>query len=116
MAKKEKIKLFYDGECPICTGWAHSLKLDELEIIDARETSPHKSSTCDINKGMILKIEDKTYHGAAALQKVAQLQRQGSPLYTLLSIKPISRLAYPPAKLLRDVLLKLLGKSRNITP
>lgn len=118
------VQLVYDRECPVCELYCTNTQLDstapELELVDAREDSAVMAEITDagldIDEGMVVKVDGELLYGPAAIHKLAELSdRRG--LYNRLGRLGFggatrARLLYPVAKAFRNLLLKLLGKTR----
>ena len=113
--------LIYDGECPICRRYALYLDvkrtLGELVLVNAREGGPlveeARALPCDLNDGMVLKIDERFFHGDEALRALALLADRrkafGALNRLLFHSRAAARLAYPILKLGRRALLKIKG-------
>lgn len=116
----------YDGDCPICSLAAQALRIREsvgtLHLVDARQ-QPEHALICeigalglDLDEGMVLKYRDICYHGQDALHMMALLgSRQGwfNRLTALcFRSKTVARLAYPPMRAVRNLLLRLRGRAK----
>jgi hypothetical protein len=70
----------------------------------------------DIDEGMVLKAGDALYYGADAIHALSLLSsRRGifnRVTYRVFGSKSLSRLLYPVLRALRNLLLKLLGRTR----
>lgn len=91
-----------------------------LQLIDARESSPVMDEITklgwDIDQGMVLKVEDELYYGADAINALA-LMSSRSGIFNRLSYwtfksKKLSKILYPIMKSGRNLLLKILGRSK----
>lgn len=118
------VQLVYDRECPVCELYCTNTRLDraapELELVDAREDSAVMAEITDagldIDEGMVVKVDGQLLYGPEAVHKLAELSdRRG--LFNRLGRLGFggtarARVLYPVAKALRNILLKLLGKTR----
>ena len=118
------VQLVYDRECPVCELYCTNTQLSdeapELELVDARENSEVMAEITDagldIDEGMVVKVDGKLLYGPDAIHKLAELSdRRG--LFNRLGRLGFggaarARLLYPIAKSFRNLLLKLLGKTR----
>jgi predicted DCC family thiol-disulfide oxidoreductase YuxK len=116
----------YDGDCPVCSTAAQALRIraavGALHLVDARQQPDHAlireigSLGLDLDEGMVLKYCGVCYHGRDALHMMALLgSRQGwfNRLTALcFRSKTVARLAYPPMRAARNLLLRLMGRSR----
>lgn len=122
--KREQILLVYDRECPACNSYCQIVKIREsvgdLIIVDARaETEILNEITAqglDIDQGMVLKMGDQLYYGADAIHALALIGSRSNVLnrinYWVFKSKTRSDLFYPILKSCRNILLKILRKSK----
>ncbi|WP_126454224.1 DCC1-like thiol-disulfide oxidoreductase family protein [Sulfuriflexus mobilis] len=120
----KEILLVYDKECPVCNNYCQRLRIreaaGELKLVDAREPGEIMDEITayglDIDQGMVLKMGDALYYGADAIHMLSLI---GSPSglfnrlnYWLFRSKAVSKTLYPVLRLFRNVLLKLLGRTK----
>ena len=122
--EKPEILLVYDKECPACNTYCQIIKIREtvgdLIIIDARKKSEILNeitkSGLDIDQGMVLKMEGQLYYGSDAIHTLALISSRSGLFnrinYWIFKSKLISSLLYPVLRLLRNLLLKMLGKTK----
>jgi len=124
MADKTDIFLVYDSECPICN--LHSKKTEigdehgRLVLVDAREDSDLMNEISglglDIDDGIALKKGDRVYHDVDAINELARISSRNGPYNWLLgaafSSRRLAAILYPPLKSCRNLLLKILRRSR----
>ncbi|MEO6422327.1 MAG: DCC1-like thiol-disulfide oxidoreductase family protein [Candidatus Nitrotoga sp.] len=122
--KRQEILLVYDRECPACNAYCQIVKIREsvgdLRIINARENSEvlHQitSEGLDIDQGMVLKIGDQLYYGSDAIHTLALIGSRSGIFnrinYWIFKSKTISSILYPVLRFFRNLLLKILGKSK----
>lgn len=119
-ARAARAWLVYDGECPLCDCYARyadvKRAVGELVLVDARKGGPlvaELEKSFDLDNGMVLKLDDRCYHGRDALRMLARLsggQGAFSRLNRFLFGDPAgARVGYPLLKLGRRVLLGLRG-------
>lgn len=113
----------YDGECPICSYAAHTLRIRKsvgnLHLVNARESQDHPlvreitALGLNLDDGMVLKFGSRCYHGRDALHMMALL---GSPIgwfnranALLFRSRLLAKLLYPPMRGTRNLLLRLHG-------
>lgn len=73
--------LLYDGECPFCSRYVALVTIREaigsLRLINAREGSSEVAEVIaeglDLNKGMVLKLSGKLYHGHDCIHALSLL-------------------------------------------
>ena len=122
--KREEILLVYDRECPACNAYCQVVKIREsvgnLRIVDARENSEvlHEITAegLDIDQGVVLKMGDQLYYGSDAIHTLALIGSRSGILnrinYWVFRSKIMSSILYPFLRFLRNLLLKILGKSK----
>lgn len=116
------IQLVYDGECPVCKFYSKRIDVSEgnLVLVDAREESDLldeiTAAGLDIDKGMALKVGDSIYFGSDALRALALLNsREGffnKVVAGMFRSQRVARILYPVLVACRNLLLKVLGRTR----
>ncbi len=108
------VEIIYDGKCPFCTHYALCSRLQslgELKLTDARSfpnMKHHKGY--DLNKGMLLIIDDvQYYYGADALAAIALHSSQQTFMTRLLINRRASSVIYPLLTKLRAIYLAFRG-------
>ncbi len=121
---REKILLVYDKECPACDNYCQVVRIrrdvGNLIIVDARENSEIlkeiTSQGLDIDQGMVLKMGGRLFYGADAIHALALIGSRSGIFnrfnFWMFKSKTISRLVYPILRFGRNMLLKILGKSK----
>jgi len=121
---KPEILLVYDKECPACNAYCQIIRIREtvgdLKIIDAREKSEVLDEITarglDIDQGMVLKMEGQLYYGSDAMHALALISNRSGLLnrinYWIFKSKSVSSWLYPVLRLFRNLLLKMLGKTK----
>lgn len=124
MASGDDIQVVYDEQCPVCAYYARKIEVNEsagrLIRVDARQTGvlmdEITSSGLDIDEGMVLKVDDKLYSGSDALHELAlRSSKRGSfnrLAFALFRSRTVSRILYPVLKACRNLLLRVLRRSR----
>lgn len=117
MAERQKVAIYYDGECPFCTRYADFLKLKaryDVQLINAREGGAPAGFNLD--EGMLVATENTTYHGAAAMQALAEMSEDegcARKLYKrVFSSAGRARVIYPFLKAGRNLTLTILGRRK----
>ena len=122
--KREEVLLVYDRECPACNVYCQVVKIREivgnLRIVDARENSEvlHEITAAglDIDQGVVLKMGNQLYYGSDAIHTLALIGSRSGVLnrinYWVFRSKTMSSILYPFLRFLRNLLLKILGKSK----
>ena len=119
-----EILLIYDAECPVCDLYcrlAHvRSSVGELKLVDARKATAVMDELTqaghNIDQGMVLKIGDSLYYGSDAIHTIALISSRSGCFnklnYWMFRFKFLSRLLYPILRFFRNLLLKVLGKSK----
>ncbi len=123
-ADKKQVVLVYDKECPACHAFCIRTRINEsigeLILVDAREDTPYRQEITDlgwdIDQGMVVKVADELYYGSDAIH-VLSLMSSRSGLFNRLNYwvfrsKTAAHILYPILKAGRNLLLKILGKSK----
>lgn len=122
--ENKKILLIYDKECPACNMYCNIVKIKEefgeLEIMDARENTSVRTEVTklgwDIDQGMILKVEEKLFYGSDAIHALSLMSSQSGLFnrvnFWIFKSEQRSAIFYPILRFCRNLLLKLLGKSK----
>lgn len=122
--QREKILLIYDRECPVCNVYCQLVKIEEtvgdLVIVNARDHSQVldeiTQSGFDVDQGMVLKMGDQLYYGADAINRLALISSRSGVFnrlnYYIFKSKSLSSVCYPILRSARNLLLKILGKSK----
>ncbi len=118
------IQLVYDTQCPVCDFYGERIAVDQtagwLRRVDARVASDIMDEITalglDIDEGMVLKVGDTMYYGSEAIHALALLSSRSGwfnrlAYYTFRS-RRVSRALYPVLRGCRNLLLKLLGRTR----
>jgi predicted DCC family thiol-disulfide oxidoreductase YuxK len=120
----KKILLVYDKECPACNYYCQIIRIrkdiGELMIVNARDNSEVREEITrmglDIDQGMVLKMEDQIYYGSDAIHALSLISSQSGWFkrfnYWVFKSKKRAGFFYPLLRACRNVLLKLLGKTK----
>ena len=123
MASKT-ILLVYDKECPACDFYCQMVRIREsvgdLQLVDARESSEVldeiTAAGLDIDQGMVLKMGDSLYYGSDAIHVLSLIGSQSGLFnrlnYWLFRSRAVSRILYPVLRFFRNLLLKILRKTK----
>ena len=121
---RPEILLIYDKECPACNAYCQIVRIREsvgdLKIIDAREQSDVLDEITDrgldIDQGMVLKMGDQLYYGSDAIHALALISSRSGIFnrfnYWMFKSEVISSWLYPMLRFCRNLLLKMLGKTK----
>ena len=122
--QREQILLVYDRECPACNAYCKVVKIREsvgdLRIVDARKNSEVMNEITaqglDIDQGMVLKVGGQFYYGSDAIHRLALISSRRGIFnrfnYWMFKSKTVSNILYPPLRFSRNLLLKMLGKTK----
>ncbi len=122
MPPPEKVRLVYDHDCPVCRFYASRVDLSEgeLELVDARKPgklmAEISAAGVDIDAGMAVKTGATLLLGSDAIHELA-LRSSGSGVFNRLTARVfrsprLARIFYPPLVSGRNLLLKIIGKTR----
>ena len=124
MSDEKNIELVYDRECPICEFYCRRIDVDtsagQLLRIDARDDSEIMQEITriglDIDDGMVVKVDEQIYYGSDAIHKLALLSsRKGffnAMACSVFRWPKVARVFYPVLVACRNLLLKILRKTR----
>ena len=124
MSEPQDILLVYDKECPACNYYCNLARIREsvgnLVLVDARDGGPVMdeitAAGLDIDQGMVLKVDDNLYYGADAIHSLSLMGTRSGVLnrlsYHLFRSKKVSVVVYPVLRSCRNLLLKMLRKSK----
>ncbi|MFA5495889.1 MAG: DCC1-like thiol-disulfide oxidoreductase family protein [Porticoccaceae bacterium] len=116
--------LAYDGQCPFCSGYIRRVRLQQavgpVALVDMRKPSPARSELvkqgCDLDRGMVLKLDGRYYQGDDCLNRLALLSTR-SGLFNRINAAlfrhaALSRLIYPGLRGGRRIALAVLGRGK----
>ena len=118
------IFLVYDRQCPMCEYYCTLSRVresaGELVLVDARDGGPLMdeitAAGLDIDDGMVLKAGDRLYYGADAIHALSLMGTNSGVFnrvaYWTFRSRRVSRVLYPVLRAGRNLLLKLLGRTR----
>jgi predicted DCC family thiol-disulfide oxidoreductase YuxK len=120
----DTVEILYDRECPVCDAYCTLADVQEdagrITLLDARKDSELlrevTARSLDIDEGMVVRYRGEIHYGADAIHVLALL----SPRKTLFDrvtwlvfrSKRRARVIYPVMKAGRNLLLKLLRRTR----
>ena len=124
MSNTQDILLVYDKECPACNYYCNLARIrssvGNLVLVNARGDSPVMreitAAGLDIDQGMVLKVGDKLYYGSDAIHALSLMSTR-SGIFNRLSYfffrsENVSAVLYPVLRACRNLLLKMLRKSK----
>ncbi|MBR9909046.1 MAG: DUF393 domain-containing protein [Gammaproteobacteria bacterium] len=119
------IVIVYDGECPFCSSYVTLVRLREtvgqIVLLNAREdigeiAAEIRREKLQLDEGMAVKYRQHWYHGAAAIQLLAQLGSTDNGFNKLnrwlFRSTLASRVLYPVLRFFRNLTLRLLGRKK----
>ena len=114
--------IVYDGECPFCAAYVRMTRLrasaGPVRLVDARSGAPEvaeaRAAGLDLDRGMVVKLDGRLYHGDAAMTALALLTTPSGGFNRImrgLFRRPaLARVLYPPMVAGRNLTLRLLGR------
>ena len=119
-----EVLIVYDKQCPACDYYCNLARIREsvgrLVLVDARDGGPIMeeitAAGLDIDQGMVVKVGGEIYYGPDAIHVLA-LMGTNKGFFTRLAYlsfrsKATSRVLYPALRACRNLLLKLLSKTK----
>ena len=120
----KEITLVYDKLCPVCSMYCRMVRLresfGELKLIDARDGGPIVDEITardwDIDQGMVLKIDNELYYGTDAIHVLSLISSRSGIFnrlnYWIFKSPAVAKVLYPPLRGGRNLLLKILGRTK----
>jgi predicted DCC family thiol-disulfide oxidoreductase YuxK len=120
----ERLLLVYDRECPVCDAYcrlaASAPVLPGLQLVNAREDTDVLREISrrglDIDEGMVLAVDGELYYGADAICALAARTPAAGAFNRmsrwLFGTQRRARILYPALRSCRNLLLKILGRTR----
>lgn len=120
----DEILLVYDRQCPACDAYCRRVRVrasaGTLRLIDARELlaimDEITAAGLDVDQGMVVKTDGRLYYGSEAINVLAQRSDQSGIFnrlnYHVFGSGRVARAIYPGLRACRNVLLRLLGRTR----
>ena len=124
MSESQDIWLVYDKQCPACDYYSRLARIKasvgNLVLVDARDggriMNEITTAGLDIDQGMVLKMGEKLYYGSEAIHMLSLLSTRSGIFnrltFFLFGSKRISAVIYPILRACRNILLKVLRKSK----
>ena len=122
--KTREVVVLYDKQCPACDYYCNLVRIREsvgtLVLQDARDGGPLMDEVTarglDIDQGMVVKVGDALYYGPDAIHVLARMGTNrgffNRMAYLAFRSKTVSHVLYPALKACRNLLLKMLGKTK----
>jgi len=124
MTEESDIFLVYDKQCPACNYYCNLVRIREsvgnLVLVDAREPSTFMdeitAAELDIDQGMVLIVGDRMYYGVDAIHALSIMGTRSGVFnrvtYWCFKSKAVSSVLYPILRAARNLLLKILGRTK----
>ncbi len=124
MTEESDIFLVYDKQCPACNYYCNLVRIREsvgnLVLVDAREPSTFMdeitAAELDIDQGMVLIVGDRMYYGVDAIHALSIMGTRSGVFnrvtYWCFKSKAVSSVLYPIFRAARNLLLKILGRTK----
>lgn len=124
MSGVPEVLVIYDKQCPACDYYCNLVRIREsvgrLLLVDARLGGPVMDEITaagfDIDQGMVVKVGKELYYGSDAIHALALMGTNkgffNRVAYWTFRSRRISRILYPLLRACRNLLLKLLGKTK----
>jgi predicted DCC family thiol-disulfide oxidoreductase YuxK len=116
--------LLYDGDCPFCSAYVKLVRLREtvgpIALLDARQypdrVAEISAQGYAIDKGMVLKLDERYYFGAQCMTALSALTTQSTVFNrvnrVLFRSPMLARVLYPVLRTGRNATLAVLGRRR----
>lgn len=116
--------IVYDGECPFCAAYVRMTRLRDsagpVRLVNARDGGPEvdeiRAAGFDLDRGMVVKLDGRHYHGDEAMTALALLTTPSGlfnrAMATLFRSPAVARVIYPPMVAGRNLTLRLLGRRK----
>lgn len=121
---QDGIVVVYDGECPFCSRYVSMIRLQRsvgpVRLLNAREGGPIVNRLLhegyDLDEGMALLMGPDVYHGDECIHRLALLSTP-SGMFNRVNAwvfrsRSRSRMLYPILRAGRNLVLRLLGRSK----
>jgi len=118
------VLVVYDKQCPACDYYCNMVRIKEsvgrLVLVDARDGGPVMEEITargfDIDQGMVVKVGSELYYGSDAIHVLALMGTNkgffNRLAYWSFRSRAFSRVLYPILRACRNLLLKILGKTK----
>jgi predicted DCC family thiol-disulfide oxidoreductase YuxK len=124
MEPTPEVFVVYDKQCPACDYYCHMVRIREsvgrVVLVDARNGGPIMDEITakglDIDQGMVVKVGNQLYYGPDAIHALALMGTNkgffNRLVYWSFRSSAVSKILYPLLKACRNLLLKVLGKTK----
>lgn len=118
------VLVVYDKQCPACDYYCNMVRIKEsvgrLVLVDARSGGPVieeiTAQGFDIDQGMVVKVGSELYYGSDAINVLALMGTNkgffNRMAYWSFRSRAVARVHYPILRACRNLLLKVLGKTK----
>jgi predicted DCC family thiol-disulfide oxidoreductase YuxK len=116
--------LVYDGDCPVCSSYVRYVRVRDavgsLQLVDGREGGSWlarvREAGLDLDQGMVLFYGGRAYHAQDSVHMLALLSSNVGLFNRINALifrnKLLARILYPGLKFGRNVILRVLGRSK----
>jgi predicted DCC family thiol-disulfide oxidoreductase YuxK len=124
MNDDREVLVVYDKQCPVCDYYCNMVRIKQsvgrLVLVDARDSNPIMAEITarglDIDQGMVVKVGTELYYGADAIHALALMGTNkgffNRLAYWSFRSRGVSNILYPVLRACRNLLLKVLGKTK----
>lgn len=124
MNTSAEVLVVYDKQCPACDYYCNMVRIKQsvgrLVLVDARDGGPIMEEITakglDIDQGMVVKAGNELYYGADAIHVLALMGTNkgffNRLAYLSFRSRAASNVLYPILRACRNLLLKILGKTK----
>jgi predicted DCC family thiol-disulfide oxidoreductase YuxK len=124
MESSPDVVVVYDTQCPACDYYCKLVRVREsvgrLVLVDARLGGPFveeiTAAGLDVDQGMVVKVGTNLYYGSDAIHALALMGTNRGFFNRITNgafrSRWLSGILYPVLRACRNLLLKLLGKSK----
>ena len=124
MNSTAEVLVVYDKQCPACDYYCNMVRIREsvgrLVLVDARDGGPVMDEITarglDIDQGMVVKVGKELYYGSDAIHVLALMGTNkgffNRMAYWAFRSRAASKVLYPILRACRNLLLKILGKTK----
>lgn len=118
------VLVVYDKQCPACDYYCNMVRIKEsvgrVVLVGARDGGPVMEEITarglDIDQGMVVKVGSELYYGSDAINVLALMGTNkgffNRLAYWSFRSRTLARVLYPVLRACRNLLLKILGKTK----
>lgn len=123
-APSGEILLVYDEECPLCDAYCRMVRIRDtvgtLHLVNARDDSDVMKEITrqglDIDQSMALKVDGVVYYGTDAICALSMMSSRSGLFnrlnHWILRSRTRARMFYPVLRDCRNLLLRILGRTK----